>query len=286
VTDTTQPGLRETAVYRGMDRAALDASYNNSAAVADSDAWVANWRVRSAAIRAMHGAKLDVAYGPQERTRLDYLPAGALKAPLFVFIHGGYWQRNDKDTFSFVAEGPRAHGINVAVLGYTLAPAARLSDIVAEVHQALAFLRSHARKFGFDPEQIYVGGWSAGGHLAAVAAQQAEVRGGLAISGIFDLEPIALTYINERLRLDRREIEMLSPLRLLRAGMAPLRLAVGGNELSELKRQSVSFEEAASRLSLPVSLRILPDHHHFSMLDELAKPDGMLTAELLRLAGR
>jgi arylformamidase len=286
VTDTTQAGLRAAPVYRGMDQAALDAAYNNSAAVADSDAWLADWRLRSMALRAMHGAKLDVAYGPHARARFDYLPAGALNAPLFVFIHGGYWQRNDKDIFSFVAEGPRAHGIDVVILGYTLAPAARLSDIVGEVRQALTFLSRNAGSFGFDAERIYAGGWSAGGHLAAVACQQSPLRGALAISGIFDLEPIALTYINKQLRLDRHEIETLSPLRLLGEGMAPLHLAVGGDELTELKRQSASFKEMADSLGLPVSLRILPGHHHFSMLDELANPDGALTAELLRLISR
>jgi arylformamidase len=286
VTDTTQPGTRATPVYRGMDRMSLDAAYNNSAAVADSDEWLADWRIRSMALRAMHGARLDVAYGPQPRARFDYLPAGISGAPLFVFIHGGYWQRNDKDIFSFIAEGPRAHGIDVAILGYTLAPTARLSDIVQEVQQALTFLARNADQFGFNSEKIYVGGWSAGGHLAAIACQQPAVRGALAISGIFDLEPIALTYINEQLKLDGNEIEALSPVRLLRNGMAPLHLAVGGDELSELKRQSVSFNEMANGLGLPVSLRILPGHHHFSILDELAKPGGMLTAELLGLISR
>jgi arylformamidase len=110
-----------------------------------------------------------------------------------------------------------------------------------------------------------------------------EVRGALAISGIFDLEPIALTYINEQLRLDRHEIETLSPIRLLRHGMARLHLVVCDDELLELKRQSLSFKENADRLGLPVTLRTLPGHHHFSILDELANPDGTLTYELLRL---
>ena len=201
----------------------------------------------------------------------------------FIFIHGGYWQRNDKEIFSFVAEGPLDHGIDVAILGYTLAPAARLSDIVRELKQALTFLGRNAKKFSYNPEKIYAGGWSAGGHLAALACQQPPLRGALAISGIFDLEPIALTYINDLLRLDRSEIETLSPLRLLRHGMAPLRLAIGMDELTELKRQSLSFKEVADGLRLPVTLRILPGHHHFSILDELAKPDGALTSELLQL---
>jgi len=132
------------AIYRGMDRAALDAAYNNGAAVADSADWLARWRELSTAVRASPRARLDIPYGSRPRARFDYFPAGAARAPLFVFIHGGYWQRNDKDIFAFLAEGPRAHGIDVAVVGYTLAPDVRLTDIVEEIRQALSVLRDRA----------------------------------------------------------------------------------------------------------------------------------------------
>src|SRR5262245_56362251 len=92
-----QPRASANAIYRGMDRAALDAAYNNGAAVADSEDWLARWRVRSDAIRASSGARNDIVYGQRPRTRLDYLPCGERNAPLFVFIHGGYWQRNEKE---------------------------------------------------------------------------------------------------------------------------------------------------------------------------------------------
>jgi arylformamidase len=264
----------------------LDAAYNNSAAVADSARWLEQWRSRSDAVRARPGARLDIAYGPEERTRLDYFSAGASGAPLFVFVHGGYWQRNSKDMFAFIAEGPRMHGIDVAVVGYTLAPAARLSEIVGEISRALSFLETKAPVFGFDRAAMCVGGWSAGGHLAAMSCGHPGVRGALAISGIFDLEPIALTYINDRLRLDSDEIATLSPARLLRHGMAPLALAVGNDELPELKRQSTSFKDIADSLGVPMTLQVLPGHHHFSILDELARSDGALTREILRLVAR
>ena len=275
-----------TAIYRGMDRAALDAAYNNSAAVADSADYLSRWRERSAQVRAMPGARLDLPYGAQPRASLDYLPAGQPGAPLFVFLHGGYWQRNSKEMFAFVADGPHAHGVDVAVVGYTLAPEARLADIVREIEQALTMLAASAEEMGFDANRIYVGGWSAGGHLTAVASQWPVVRGALAISGIYDLEPMALCYINDKLRLDPNEIETLSPLRTLHDGMAPLHLAVGGNELPELRRQSVAMKERADELGLPVSLNVLAGRHHYSIMDELAKPDGQLTADLLGLLAR
>jgi len=285
MTDTSKPTMTQP-IYRGMDRAALDVAYNNRAAVADSDRWLEQWCRRSDAVRAMPGARLDIAYGPKERTRLDYVSAGAPGAPLFVFLHGGYWQRNSKDMFAFVAEGPRMHGIDVALVGYTLAPDARLSEIVGEIAQALSFLESNAATFGFDRGAMCVGGWSAGGHLAAMSCGHPGVRGALAISGIFDLEPIALTNLNDRLRLDADEVATLSPARLLRPGMAPLAVAVGGDELPELRRQSTSFKDLADTLGVPMTLHVLPGHYHFSILDELARADGTLTHELLRLVAR
>lgn len=283
MTDTKQPG--DSPIYRGMNRAALDAAYNNGAAVADSDRWLEQWRRRSAELRAAPGARLDIAYGPKERNRFDYFPAGRPGAPLFVFLHGGYWQRNAKDMFAFVAEGPRQRGIDVAVVGYTLAPDARLSDIAREVSDALAFLHGNAAVFGFDRRALCVGGWSAGGHLAAVSCGHPAVHSALAISGIFDLEPIALSYVNDKLQLDAGEIAALSPVRTLRPGLAPLALAVGGDELPELQRQSTSLAAAAGALGVAMPLHVLPGHHHYSILDELARPDGALTGELVRLVG-
>jgi arylformamidase len=282
--DFEQPSAAQ-AIYRGMDRASLDAAYNNSAAVADSPQWLARWRERSAILRgaASQGRLLDIPYGRRPRARLDYFPAGTGKSPLFVFIHGGYWQRNDKDMFAFVADGPRAHGIDVAVVGYTLAPEARLTEIVAEINEALSFLSERADDFGFDRERMYVGGWSAGGHLTAIVSGHSAYRGGLPISGIFDLAPIALNYLNEKLALDPSETANLSPLRVLSGHMPPLRMFVGEKELPELKRQSATYADAAHQRALPVELEVLPGHHHFSILDEIRRPDGAITHALREL---
>jgi arylformamidase len=273
-----------SAIYRGMDQATLDAAYNNSLAVPDSAELMARGRERSAAVRAATPAHLlDLPYGSRPRERLDYLPSGATKPPVLVFIHGGYWQRNDKDMFAFIADGPRAHGIDVAVVGYTLAPDVRLTDIVAEMHQAVTFLSERADDFGFDRERLFVSGWSAGGHLTAMVSDHPAVRGGIPISGIFDLEPIALNYLNEKLCLDPGEVATLSPLRILPRRMPPLRVFVGGNETSELVRQSTSYADAARQRDLPVTLTVMPGHNHFTILDEVSRPGGAITRALVEL---
>jgi arylformamidase len=271
------------AIYRGMDRAALDAAYDNTGSVADVQTYRDRWWKVSEALRKAPPSRCDLRYGERPRATLDYFPGGRPNAPLFVFIHGGYWQRNEKERFSFTALGPLAHGVNVAVPGYTLAPDARLTDIVAEIRAALTFLTDRAGELGFDPSRIFIGGWSAGGHLTAAVASHPAVRGGIPISGIFDLEPIALGVLNDKLQLSADEIVRLSPQRNIPNSSPPLVLFVGGDELPELKRQSEDYAAACRARGLPVSLDALPGRHHFSILDELAKPDGALTRALMEL---
>jgi arylformamidase len=116
------PTPAKDAVWRGMSRAELDAAYNNSAHVANSAEKLAEWTERSARVREKHPQLLELRYGERPRNRIDIFPCGAPGAPLFVFIHGGYWQRNSKEIFSCMAQGPMARGFDVALPGYTLAP--------------------------------------------------------------------------------------------------------------------------------------------------------------------
>ncbi|HMD62811.1 MAG TPA: alpha/beta hydrolase [Stellaceae bacterium] len=233
-------------LYRGMDRAQLDAAYNNTAAVPERDAIVADWAARSARVRRDYAGHLDLAYGDTPRERLDLFLAAEPKAPTLAFIHGGYWQMNDlvKESFAFFAEGLLPLGINLAVIEYTLAPAARLDRIVAEVRRSVRWLAEHLGEYGADPNRLYVSGHSAGGHLTAMTMPLAEVCGGIAISGIYDLEPIRLHYLNEKLVLDAAEAERNSPVRHLPANAGELVVAYGTRELSELCRQSIEYAEA------------------------------------------
>ena len=248
-----------------MDRAALDAAYNNSVAVANSAAIVEDWTRRTAALRSRFPGALDLRYGSRERNRIDLFEAKP-GAPLLAFIHGGYWQNRAKENFGFLAEGPLARGVSVAMIGYTLAPEERLTGIVQEIHAALSFLKDKAK-------DIYVSGWSAGGHLTAMAMSHPAVKGGLAISGIYDLEPMRLCYINDKLRLDETEARRNSPL-LHPAPSKPLRIAYGGAELPELQRQS---EDYAKHIGRPAAR--LPGKDHFTILEALASPEG----ELIRI---
>ncbi|TDR88881.1 alpha/beta hydrolase [Enterovirga rhinocerotis] len=274
---TTEP---EAAIWRGFRRSELDRAYDNAGHVRDSAAKLADWTARSALLRAARPEFLDLRYGPRDRNRIDVFRCGEAGAPLLVFIHGGYWQRNSKEVFSCLAEGPLARGFDVALPGYTLAPDASLSEIVDEIEAAIGWLREQGPERGFATGRLIVGGWSAGAHLAALACGWRGVDGGLLVSGIYDLEPIRLGILNEKLGLSEGDVGRLSPIGAPGAGVAPAAVIVGGSELPELQRQSADYAAARIAAGVPTRFRILPDRNHFTILDELSSPQGGLTEEL------
>lgn len=270
------------------DRASRDAAYNNGAAVPNSQALLAAWRERSAAFRARHpGARLDVAYGTHERQGVDFYPCGKQGAPALLLIHGGYWQIpvHTRATFAALAEGPLAHGIDVGFAGYVLAPDATLGDIVGQIRQALDLFDRILAEHGSDRARMCSAGWSAGGHLAVQTMDHRLVAGALAISGIFDLEPLRHTYINDKLGLGADEAAVLSPIRTPGAVGKPLAVAVGAKELPALIGQSRDYAAARHEAGAPVTLDLLDGHDHFTIVDELASPDGRLTARLREILG-
>lgn len=263
-----------TSIYRGMDQATLDAAYNNSLAVANSAELMAQNGVLSAQMRQTPDARIGLRYGPAPRNLIDYFPAAA-PGPLLVFIHGGYWQMRAKEDFSFLAKGPLAHGMHVALVGYTLAPEATLATIVNEVRTSIGWLHANAGAWGADVNRIVVSGWSAGAHLTAMCMDEPGVMAGLAISGIYDLEPVRLSYLNPRLQLAVEDVGSLSPA-LLPLSAKPLAIAYGGAELPELRRQSESFFAQRAAAGLPGALLPQAGLNHFTILPELANPQGAL----------
>jgi arylformamidase len=263
--------------WRTLSQQDLDLGLNNGVAVAGSGDIVAGWDRQSAEMRARHPGHLDLRYGPRERNRIDFLKAGE-KAPTLVFIHGGYWQTRAKEAFTLFAEGPLAHGINVALIGYTLAPDATLDEIVAEIHAGIGFLAEQLPSLGGDAGRIAVSGWSAGGHLTAMALSHPKVRAGVAISGIYDLDPIRHSYLNVKLGLDETMSQRNSPMMQAGGPMKPLALVVGAAELPQLRKQTADFAGHRARCGLPVSYEEIPGADHFTIMKELGSPNGRITA--------
>ena len=263
--------------WRGMSQQDRDSGLNNGAAVAGSGDIMSGWERLSLDMRGRHPEYLDLRYGPRERNRIDFFKAAG-QGPTLLFIHGGYWQTRAKEVFSLFAGGPMAHGINVALIGYTLAPEATLDEIVAEIHAGIDFLAAKLPELGGDANRIAVSGWSAGGHLTVMALSHPKVKGGVAISGIYDLEPIRHSYLNVKLGLDEAMSHRNSPMKQATGPMKPLALVVGGGELPLLRRQTADFAGHRAKYGLPVSYEEIPGADHFSVMDELASPTGRITA--------
>ena len=238
--------------WRSLDRASLDKAYNNAAAVANSAAMVAAWERRSALLRQQYGGAFDLCYGPRPRNRIDFLKSGTPAAPTLIFLHGGYWQMRSKDAFTFVASGPLSAGINVALVGYTLAPEVSMDEMVSEIRRALDWLASDLPGLGADPSKIILSGWSAGAHLAAVTMDHPSVRGCVAISGIYDLEPMRHCFVNDKLRLDANATQRNSPIRLQSSPALPVTIVVGGAEVPLMYQQSADYAVERAKSGLPV----------------------------------
>src|SRR5436309_29010 len=226
--------------WRKLSQQELDLGLNNGIAVPESVDIVGGWDQRSTVMRAEYPDQLDLRYGPRERNRIDFLKASD-GGPTLLFIHGGYWQTRAKETFALFAGGPMAHGINVALIGYTLAPEATLDQIVAEIHDGLDFLAAQLPALGGDPNRIVVSGWSAGGHLTSMALSHPRAKAGMAISGIYDLEPIRHSYLNVKLGLDEATSQRNSPMMVAEGPARPLSLVVGSAELPRLRKQTADF---------------------------------------------
>jgi arylformamidase len=271
--------------WRKLSRAELDRGLNNGEAVAGSGEIVAGWERSSAELRKRHPEHLDLRYGPRERNRIDLLRVRE-DAPTLLFIHGGYWQARAKETFTLFAEGPLGYGINVALIGYTLAPDATLDQIVTEIHAGIDFLKRELPALGGDGKGIVVSGWSAGGHLTAMALSHPYVRAGMAISGIYDLEPIRHSYLNEKLALDEAMSRRNSPMSVAGGPLKPLSLVVGAAELPLLRKQTADFAGHRARHGLPVTYEEIPGADHFSILKEMASPMGRITTLIRQLFER
>ena len=275
-------------IYRDFDQAALDAQYNLRAAVADHPAYFARWAETSRAARAQLRCRLDLAYGPGPSETLDLFPADLFPAarapaPLLVFFHGGFWQAMDKSDFSFIAPGFVADGISVALVNYALAPSVGMDEIVAQSRAAIAWLVRNARALGIDAGRIGISGHSAGGHLAALALLTDwaglgiadPVHAACAISGIFDLEPLRLSFHNRALALDAASVERNSPARLLgrRDSQRPagaVILAVGGAETDEFLRQQAEFAALCRSVGPQCEVVSQEREHHFSIVDRFS----------------
>jgi arylformamidase len=282
--------VTDKKIFRDYDQAGLDAQYNNRLRWPDYKEHFANWRIWSAETCAKLPCHLDLAFGPSPMEKLDILPAEKPGAPLYVFIHGGYWYSLDKADYSYVAEGFRPHGIATAVNNFGLAPDTSMDEIVRQNRAALAWLWHNAKSYGADQDRIYVCGHSAGGHLALMllatdwpafepGLPAVLVKGACSIGGLYDMEPIRLSYLNKTLKMSPEEANRNAPLLARYSVPAPLSLVVAVDESPEYHRQSEAMADRWRKLGYPVDLLVPQGLNHFDVVNQLRDP----TCELVKV---
>jgi len=269
-----------------------EVEYDNRARVPEHPEIFARWHREAEAYRAAaRGAELGLKYGPSPRQTIDLFPAQGDdgKAPLALFIHGGWWRTLAPSEFSQMAAGPNAHGVTVAVAGYDLCPTVSIATITEQMRAACLYLWRRRR------QRIMVYGHSAGGQLAACMlatdwktlqpdAPADLVPAAYAISGVFDLAPLTQISVNQDLKLDEKAAHDCSPLYWHVPAGRSFDAVVGALESSEFLRQSQTIAEAWRQGMATTRYEAIAGANHFTAIDPLGDARSAMTKRVVELA--
>ncbi len=312
------------------DKAWFEREYSPSSCIEDINVYIQQYCDQSQAVTQQAIANNTVIraiqYGTNEDEVLDlYLPVPTANnddnqsgtqtgKKLQVYIHGGYWQELSKDESSFAAPAFQQAGHYFAVINYSLAPKASLTEIVQQNRKALVWLATNAEKLGFDADEIYLSGSSAGAHLCLMMLQtnwqeylsqldgaginekprcqpesqpnsqlkSPDIRGVCAVSGIYDIEPLLHTTINDPLQLTAQEVEANSPLKHATPHLCPVIIAYGDNETNEFKRQSLMMKTQLEQEGFELTLGEISQRNHFDVILDLGQANSWLFKQVQR----
>jgi arylformamidase len=268
-----------------MDQVELDAAYDQ-----DIYAPLGNQIIRkrcasaSEATRVRFGAPRQESYGTTAVEKLDIYPTKRPNAPIFVYIHGGQWLLGSAKASAFPAELFLNAGAHYVVLDFAniKMPETDLSMIADQVRRGIAWVYKNASTFGGDPNRLYIGGFSSGGHLCGVAlvtnwqkdfGLPADiVKGGLCMSGMYDMKPVRLSKRNTYIKFTDEMEQAMSSLRHLNLLRAPIIVTYGTNETPEFQRQNRDFAAAVKAAGKPVELIVGAEYNHFEMAESLNNP--------------
>jgi arylformamidase len=283
------------ALYRQFTtQAEIDAEYDVDRSVPDFSVYARHYTEESRLARHRLRGELDVPYGPTRDETLDIFPAADRNAPVFVFIHGGYWRMLSSKEFSCVALGLHQLGITTVVVNYALAPKVSIDEISRQARSAVAWVLRRIERHGGDPTRVVVGGHSAGGHLTAMCVQtpwaeeyglpQDPLRGAVMVSGLFDLRPLRYSNMQPLLQLDDGVIQRNSPLFHLRPTTTPALITWGGAEPGEFRRQSERYLQGWKDIGNRAKTWAQPDANHFTAIYGFEDPKSMLCQWVLQAA--
>ncbi len=281
-------------VYKEYDQQELDRQYNNRLNAADHEHHLQQWEMVSTQAGEKYKVHRNIRYGELQRESLDIFPSDKANAKTLVFIHGGYWYKNDPSDFYLVAEALRPYDITVVLISYPLMPVQSLDQLVSSCRNAIGWVYQNISQYNGDPEQLYIAGHSAGGHLASMMMTQdwltfdaklnkPFIKGICAISGLYNLLPVQLCYVNEILQMDKEIAIRNSPVQLSPKIHCPIVLAVGGEESDEYKAQSSELYHVWSEKGVNVELVEIIGTNHFSVLTCLLDQTSQLQKLLSKL---
>jgi arylformamidase len=257
------------------------------------EACVADYKSSSAATRARLPSQLNVSYGDHPDEKLDlFFPdaSPAASRPIHLFIHGGYWRAQSKDDYSYLADVIVGQGAIAAIADYSLMPGARMARLIGQVRRAARWLGEHGREYGGDPTAISASGHSAGGHLSTYLCCRAPdepefpdnpVRSVLSVSGLYDLAPIAASFLQPELHLTPQEIGQYSPCQAIVRPDAAIRLILGGRETAPFFEQAGRFAGRLSSLGLQPRLASVDDEDHMTIVRSLGRSGSLCEAHLV-----
>lgn len=274
-------------------QAELDAQYDAEKLGLDLASYIDFYISNSQKVREELTCHLDIPFGPTLAENLDIFPASEADAPILVFIHGGYWKMLSSKEFSFVANGPVNSGVTVIVVNYELCPKVTIDEIVRQNRAAIAWIYHNAKSFGGDPDKIYVSGHSAGGHLTAMMMSTEWekdyglpnniIKGGCAISGLFDLAPFPYTWLQPSLQFTWGEVLRNSPIRHIPEQAGKLIVTYGEEETSEFHRQSQDFLKEWNAKGLEGKYLPQPGKNHLTAIYDFLNAESSLCKAILDL---
>lgn len=281
-------------LYRDFEtQAQIDAQYNPSLALAPTDQPMQHFTAQANRARSELRCVLDVPYGPTVEETLDIFPADVPNAPVFVFIHGGYWRALSSKDFHGVALGLHALGMTTVVINYALCPTVTIDEITRQCRSALAWVLRNIDQHGGDPKRVAMGGHSAGGHLTAMCLQTEWARdyglpqdpfaGAIAFSGLFDLEPLRYSYLQPMIQLDDGIVRRNSPAFMVRTCKTPLWITWGGLESAEFARQSSAYRDAWLAAGNTATLQEHAGTNHFTVIHGLEDSGSAVCQWLARV---
>jgi arylformamidase len=287
--------FKSKCVYRDYTQDELNVQYSARGTAPDGDVYRDFISENSARVREEMDCWLDVPYGPTPAEVVNVFPAEKPGSPIVYFIHGGYWRSSSQKDVDLYAEALVPAGCAYVTVNYLLAPEATIDEVVRQCRAGLAWAYNNAASFNGDPNNVHVVGRSAGGHLTGMMLADGWreefglpddlIKSACALSGLFDLEPVRLSNVNEWVKLDKEAADRNSPVHHMPKIPCPIIIAWGENETDEFKRQSDLYRIAWQSRGWPCQTMEFAGKHHFASMPDLMYPDEECTKALLAQIG-